>query len=166
MIISKELFLKALSPFDITLNDDHIDKFDKYAQLLIEWNQKFNLTAITDPDEIVVKHFVDSLAIMHYQSFKKGEKLIDVGTGAGFPGIPLLIANPELKVTLLDSTGKKLTFIDDVLKMLDLSGGRRSMIGQKIAAKSRNIGKSMIIQPQEPSQIYVICQNIACHSSK
>lgn len=118
MIISKELFINSLKPFNITLSDEKIEMFDKYASLLIEWNSKFNLTAIKDPDGIVVKHFVDSLAVLSENRLEGS--LIDVGTGAGFPGLPLLIANDDLNVTFLDSTGKKIKFIETVLDRLGL----------------------------------------------
>lgn len=118
MIISKELFIESLRPFNITLTDEKIEMFDKYASLLIEWNAKFNLTAIKDPDGIVVKHFVDSLAVLS-ENILEGS-LIDVGTGAGFPGLPLLIASDNLDVTFLDSTGKKIKFIETVLDELGL----------------------------------------------
>lgn len=118
MIISKELFINSLKPFNIALSDEKIEMFDKYASLLIEWNSKFNLTAIKDPDGIVVKHFVDSLAVLSENRLEGS--LIDVGTGAGFPGLPLLIANDDLNVTFLDSTGKKIKFIETVLDRLGL----------------------------------------------
>ncbi len=118
MIISKELFLNSLKPFNITLSDEKIEMFDKYASLLIEWNSKFNLTAIKDPDGIVVKHFADSLAVLSENKLEGS--LIDVGTGAGFPGLPLLIASDDLDVTFLDSTGKKIRFIETVLDELGL----------------------------------------------
>lgn len=118
MIISKELFINSLRPFNITLSDEKIEMFDKYASLLIEWNAKFNLTAIKDPDGIVVKHFVDSLAVLSENKLEGS--LIDVGTGAGFPGLPLLIASDSLNVTFLDSTGKKIKFIETVLDELGL----------------------------------------------
>lgn len=118
MMISKELFVNSLKPFNITLSDEKIEMFDKYASLLVEWNAKFNLTAIKDPDGIVVKHFVDSLAVLSENKIEGS--LIDVGTGAGFPGLPLLIANDNLDVTFLDSTGKKIKFIETVLDELGL----------------------------------------------
>lgn len=118
MIISKELFVNSLKPFNITLSDEKIEMFDKYASLLVEWNAKFNLTAIKDPDGIVVKHFVDSLAVLSENKLEGS--LIDVGTGAGFPGLPLLIASDNLDVTFLDSTGKKIKFIETVLDELGL----------------------------------------------
>lgn len=118
MIISKELFVQSLRPFNVNLSDEKIEMFDKYAALLMEWNAKFNLTAIKDPDGIVVKHFVDSLAVLSENKIEGS--LIDVGTGAGFPGLPLLIANDNLDVTFLDSTGKKIRFIETVLDELGL----------------------------------------------
>lgn len=118
MMISKELFVNSLKPFNITLSDEKIEMFDKYASLLVEWNAKFNLTAIKDPDGIVVKHFVDSLAVLSENKLEGS--LIDVGTGAGFPGLPLLIASDNLDVTFLDSTGKKIRFIETVLDELGL----------------------------------------------
>ncbi len=118
MFISKELFVNSLKPYNITLSDEKIEMFDKYASLLVEWNGKFNLTAIKDPDGIVIKHFVDSLIVLSENRIEGS--LIDVGTGAGFPGLPLLIASDNLDVTFLDSTGKKIKFIETVLDELGL----------------------------------------------
>jgi len=103
--------------FELT-NEQKI-ALEKYASLLLEWNEKFNLTAITKIDEIAEKHFVDSLIPTKYVDLKEGT-LIDVGTGAGFPGVPLAIFNPNLKVTLLESNGKKITFLNEVKKELKL----------------------------------------------
>ncbi|MBP3329813.1 MAG: 16S rRNA (guanine(527)-N(7))-methyltransferase RsmG [Clostridia bacterium] len=118
MLISKELFIDSLKPYNIELSDEKIEMFDKYASLLVEWNAKFNLTAIKDPDGIVVKHFVDSLTVLSENKLEG--TMIDVGTGAGFPGLPLLITNDNLEVTFLDSTGKKIRFIETVLDELGL----------------------------------------------
>ena len=101
------------------LTDEQVQKFILYRELLLEWNDKFNLTAITDPDEIEEKHFIDSLLAMNYIDFSKGS-LLDVGSGAGFPGVPLAIANPKLKVTLLESNGKKINFLNEVKSKLCL----------------------------------------------
>lgn len=111
-------FKKNLDKLNINLNNQQILKFFKYMNILIEWNKKINLTAITDPEEIVVKHFIDSLTISKY--IKENSKLIDVGTGAGFPGIPLKIYRNDIDVTLLDSLNKRVNFLDYVIKELNL----------------------------------------------
>lgn len=97
---------------------EQIDEFYKYMNLLIEWNEKMNLTAITEPKEIILKHFIDSLTILKY--IDDNSKLVDVGTGAGFPGVPLSIMNPTLKITLVDSLNKRLIFLQEVVKELNL----------------------------------------------
>ena len=93
-------------------------QFEDYMKLLLEWNEKINLTAITEEDEIILKHFVDSLTICKY--IKEGKSIVDVGTGAGFPGVPLKIAREDVKVTLVDSLNKRLLFLNDVIEKLAL----------------------------------------------
>ncbi len=106
--------------FNITITDDELAKFDKYFRLLIEWNEKINLTAITEPHEVAVKHMIDSLSCHDEKIFAENAHIIDVGTGAGFPGIPLKIYRPDLKVTLLDSLQKRIKFLDEVIITLGL----------------------------------------------
>ena len=101
------------------LNEELISKFSIYREMILEWNKKFNLTAIIDKDEIEEKHFVDSLMLDRYVNLDN-KTLLDVGSGAGFPGIPLAIAHPNLKVTLLESNGKKVSFLKEVVKTLKL----------------------------------------------
>lgn len=102
----------------IELSEKQIGQFDKYSELLLDWNEKINLTAITEKNEIVLKHFIDSLTISKYVG--KDSKLIDVGTGAGFPGIPMKIYYENLNVTLLDSLNKRILFLQDVIDKLEL----------------------------------------------
>lgn len=104
------------------LYENQLIQFENYAKLLLSWNEKMNLTAITKPEEIVTKHFVDSLYGLPYLS--AGDRLIDVGTGAGFPGIPLKIARPDLSLTLLDSLNKRLTFLNEVISALKLDDAK------------------------------------------
>lgn len=102
----------------IKLPDEQLNEFYEYMQLLLEWNEKMNLTAITDPEEVIKKHFVDSITIKKY--IKEENRLIDVGTGAGFPGIPLKIVDKSIKLTLLDSLNKRINFLNEIIEKLNL----------------------------------------------
>jgi 16S rRNA (guanine527-N7)-methyltransferase len=121
----------------ITLSEKQLLQFSKYKNLLLEWNSKMNLTAITDEKEIVVKHFIDCLALAKYSNLKPDSTVIDVGTGAGFPGIPIKILYPELKITLLDSLNKRINFLQVVVDELELENvelihGRAEDFGQDV----------------------------------
>lgn len=120
MFISKDLLLSGAAEYGVSLSDEAVERFDIYARLLVERNKVMNLTAITESDEIVKKHFVDSLSLLSVVDIPENAKVIDVGTGAGFPGIPLMIARPDLRMTLLDSTRKRLGFIDEVSRETSL----------------------------------------------
>ncbi len=116
-----ELLIEGAKEYSISLSEEQANKFSQYASLLIEWNEKINLTAITDQEGIVTKHFLDSLSIMPFIS-QDVKLLIDVGTGAGFPGIPVNIVKEEIKITLLDSLEKRLKFLQEVSNVLQLNG--------------------------------------------
>lgn len=116
-----EKFIKNLLSFGIELDDIKLEQFHKYYELLIEWNKNINLTAITEYGDVLTKHFLDSLAIVKAIDCKRTYSLIDVGTGAGFPGIPIKIVFPNIKVTLLDSLKKRVNFLDEVIKNLSLT---------------------------------------------
>lgn len=113
--------IEGVEDLNITLTSDEQDKFIKYKELLVEWNEKINITAITDEKEIDIKHFLDSITPMVTNLFQGEKKVIDIGTGGGFPGLPLKILNPKLKVTLLDSLNKRITFLNEVIKSLELN---------------------------------------------
>ena len=108
-----------MKKIDIDVTDLQIKKFFKYMNLLIEWNQKMNLTAIIEPKEIIVKHFVDCGTLLKY--LENNEKVIDIGTGAGFPGIPLKILNESINITLVDSLNKRVNFLNEVVAELNLN---------------------------------------------
>ena len=113
-----EELLEKSSTMGVRFSVEQIEKFYKYMNLLIEWNEKINLTAITEPSEIILKHFIDSITIL--KEIEDGSILVDVGTGAGFPGVPLSIMNTTLKITLVDSLNKRLIFLQEVVKELKL----------------------------------------------
>ena len=115
-------FEKDLAAIGVTLTEEQIHQFLRYYELLVEWNGFMNLTAITDYDEVMKKHFVDSLSLIKTFDVTKKVKVIDVGTGAGFPGLALKIAYPNLQVTLLDSLNKRINFLNEVITQLGLTG--------------------------------------------
>lgn len=115
-------FEKDLTAMGVSLTEEQINQFLKYYELLVEWNGFMNLTAITDYDEVMKKHFVDSLSLIRTYDVNKKASVIDVGTGAGFPGLALKIAYPNLQVTLLDSLNKRINFLNEVISQLGLTG--------------------------------------------
>lgn len=123
-MINYDLLKTEAEKLGINLGEYGLDRFDTYADRLVSWNKHVNLTAITDPDEIVIKHFIDCLYVNKFVSFKSNEKLVDVGTGAGFPGLPILISNPELDVNFVDSANKRIGFLKDVLNNTGLIATR------------------------------------------
>lgn len=119
-MIDKVRFSNLCEQNGILLDDVMLERFDTYARLLVEWNEKMNLTAITEPKEIELKHFLDSLMLIKYFDLQNVSKAIDVGAGAGFPSMPILIYKPEIQFTLLDSLNKRLTFLSTVNSELGL----------------------------------------------
>ena len=120
---------------NIEMNNEQAEKFYKYMKLLIEWNEKINLTAITEENEIILKHFIDSLTVLKY--INQTDRIIDVGTGAGFPGIPIAIMMPNTKITLLDSLNKRINFLNDAIKELELKNI------ETIHSRSEDCGKDI-----------------------
>ena len=114
------ILIDTLSQFRITLDNTAVDRLCVYHDQLIEWNEKMNLTALTEPHDVALKHFADSLMLFRYCDIENGASVIDVGTGAGFPGMVLKIARPDIRLTLLDSLNKRLIFLEAVCNELGL----------------------------------------------
>ncbi len=130
--MNRDLVSRYADDMGTTLDMMALDRFELLENRLLRWNEHVNLTAITEPDEIAVKHFADSLSVLKAADFPAGSSVIDIGCGAGFPGLPMLIARPDLDITFLDSVGKKLAFINDVLK-------QSGLVGQTLHARAEEI---------------------------
>ncbi len=115
-----EKIVPTCEEFGLTLDDTAINRLNTYGNMLVEWNEKMNLTAITEPEEVLYKHFLDCLLFFKNVDVKQNAKIIDVGTGAGFPGMVLKIARPDIELTLMDGLNKRLTFLNAVLEVLNL----------------------------------------------
>lgn len=116
----KNLLQNYIKDYKITLTENQYEQFQKYFELLAEWNEKMNLTAITDESGVALKHFADSLSLLNFVDIPQNSSLADVGTGAGFPGVVLKIARPDIKLTLIDSLNKRLVFLGEVCAQLDI----------------------------------------------
>ena len=120
-MIDKIRFTALCEKNEITLDEAAVERFDAFASLLVEWNKKMNLTAITEPQEIEIKHFLDCLLVQKYFDFSTVKTAVDIGAGAGFPSIPLLICNENVEFTLVDSLNKRLDFLSVVCKELGIN---------------------------------------------
>ncbi len=135
MLINKDLLKSNAATLGVELGDEALAKFDMLAEALIEQNKTMNLTAITDPDEVVIKHFADSVSLFSAVNPEEGAKILDLGTGAGFPGIPLLITRPDIRLTMVDSTAKKLRYVADTVEKLGLEA-------ETLHARAEEAGKN------------------------
>ena len=132
--IEKDVLAEAVAGVKVQISEESYAKFDEYADFLIEYNEKVNLTAITEPKEIAIKHFADSVAILNFVKIKDGARLIDVGCGAGFPSVPLKIARDDLKITLLDSLNKRIVFLEELCEKLGIKA-------ETVHGRAEDVGK-------------------------
>jgi 16S rRNA (guanine527-N7)-methyltransferase len=151
----KELAMHARNLFDLRLTPAQVSALERYEQELLEWNTRFNLTAIREPEQIRIKHFLDSLSCMCVMHDTPTERVIDVGTGAGFPGIPLKIVNPAMRLTLVESVGKKANFCEHIVQTLGLEGveviqDRAETLGQSRKHREQYdwaLGRAVAVMP-------------------
>lgn len=137
MSIIEDVLRRGCNELGMEITPEQIEQFEKYAALLLEWNTKINLTAIVEPHDVAVKHFLDSVAVLREFSLPDGARAADIGTGAGFPGIPLKVVRPDLSVLLVDSLQKRVQFLNSVIEELEITSietchGRAEEVGQKL----------------------------------
>lgn len=158
-MIFRQSLISAAKEYGIVLSDTQIDAFQIYYNLLIEWNEKINLTAITDPHEVAIKHMIDSVTCLDPVYFPEGCSIIDVGTGAGFPGIPIKILRPDIKLTLLDSLQKRLKFLQEVLDNIKIGGVQLIHSRAEDAGQQKELrGKYQVAVSRAVARLNVLCE--------
>lgn len=158
MIYNSSLLLSDAEKLGLSVSSQQLDRFEKLAELLVEQNKTMNLTAITDPDGIAVKHFADSISVLSAVEFKSGAKVLDVGTGAGFPGIPLLIMKPEIDLTMLDSTAKKLKYVANTVDSLGLNANVLHSRAEESAQKPEYRESFDIVCSRAVAALNILCE--------
>ena len=158
MSFTKEL-KAVMEEYGLNATESQLEAFNRYYELLIEWNEKINLTAITAPKEVAIKHIVDSLSCYRAELFKDGASLVDVGTGAGFPGLPLKIFCPSLKLTLLDSLNKRIKFLQLVVDELGLKDVEAVHARSEEAARNKKYREQFdLATARAVARLPIICE--------
>lgn len=155
--IRQKLILESKN-LGIKITAEQAAKFQKYMELLVEWNEKLNLTAITEPEEILEKHFLDSLTTLLACKPKDGSKVLDVGTGAGFPGVPIKIVRPDLQVTLLDGSNKRLNFLGELCSELGVECRRVHKRAEEAGLDKAMRENFDIVTARAVAQLRILCE--------
>ncbi len=154
----RRMLVKYAADAGISVSAHQAEQFQAYLELLTEWNQKMNLTAITEPREIVVKHFLDSILLLNAYGIPRGARVIDIGTGAGFPGLPLKIMRDDLSLTLLDSLNKRLIFLKDVCEKLEISAGLIHARAEEAGRKKEMRGSYDLVAARAVAPLNILCE--------
>ena len=158
-MINRDLLQKLSKNAEVELDDNMLSQFQVYADELIGENEKYNLTSITDPEEVVIKHFVDSIMLLKYFDLDYNTKIIDIGSGAGFPGIPLLIAkNNRLDLTLVDSRLKRVAFMDEVLKRCGLNANPICARAESLGVEARYREQFDVATARAVAPLNILCE--------
>lgn len=158
MILEKTEFKELFEKAEISVNDEQYEKLNSYSEMLIEWNKMVNLTAILSPEDISQKHFLDSVLPFYLFNVKKGAKIIDVGTGAGFPSCPLKIFRDDIKITLLDSLNKRINFLKALSDELDLNAECIHGRAEELAHKENYREKFDIATARAVASLPMLCE--------
>ena len=153
-MINRDFLMDKLKEtgFELSQSEQLTERFDRYAEMLVDWNEKINLTAITAPDEIVIKHFVDSLLLLKAYDVPKGASMIDVGTGAGFPSVPVAMVRDDIRLTLMDSLNKRINFLKELSETLCVNA-------ECVHARAEEFGN----KPEYREQYDVACARAVAH---
>ena len=153
-MINRDFLMDKLKEtgFELSQSEQLTERFDQYAEMLVDWNEKINLTAITAPDEIVIKHFVDSLLLLKAYDVPKGASMIDVGTGAGFPSVPVAMVRDDIRLTLMDSLNKRINFLKELSEALGVNA-------ECVHARAEEFGN----KPEYREQYDVACARAVAH---
>ena len=157
-MVNTNLLVSDAEKLGISLTDEQIKLFERLAELLVEQNKTMNLTAITDPDGIAVKQFADSISALSAYDFAENAKVLDVGTGAGFPSIPLLIARPDLEMTMIDSTAKKLKYVASTVETLGLTAEVLHTRAEEAGQSKQYREKFDIVCSRAVAALNVLCE--------
>ncbi len=145
MLLPEEKLINSLRFCKVDPTPEILERYDTFARMMIEFNTNINITRITDPEEIIIKHIEDSLSLYRFLRIKSGARYLDIGTGGGVPALPLLIARPDLNATLIDSVGKKLRFADSIIEKFGLSAETVHIRAEELAKKDEYKGKFDLI---------------------
>lgn len=157
-MINKHLLKNEAEKIGIALDDEMLDRFDTYAEFLVETNRVQNLTRITEPDEIVIKHFIDSLTLFTAYEVPNGASVADIGTGAGFPGVALKIARPDIKLTLIDSLGKRINFLNDLCSKLGFTAETYHLRAEEAGLKPELREKFDVTTARAVARLNILCE--------
>ena len=154
----RKLLFEEAEKISVSLNEEKLSKFQTYLELLVETNEKVNLTAITEPTEVVMKHFIDSIALFSVCDIKENAKIADVGTGAGFPGVPLKITRDDIDLTLIDSLNKRLVFLDTLCNEIDIKAKLVHMRAEECGKNKDYREKFDVVTARAVAALNTLCE--------